>query len=55
LLAWLSIDNHDSKVADFAAGSGGLLLLPIEEKRNLLRKKGKFSKQTIEGSLKMNF
>jgi len=43
LLAWLSIDNHDSKVADFAVGSGGLLVAAYRRKRHLLEKEGKFS------------
>jgi len=43
LLAWLSIDNHDCKVADFAVGSGGLLVAAYRRKRHLLEKEGKFS------------
>ena len=43
LLAWLSINNRDSKVADFVAGSGGLLVATYRRKRNLLEKEGKFS------------
>jgi len=43
LLAWLSIDNHGCKVADFAVGSGGLLVAAYRRKRHLLEKDGKFS------------
>jgi len=43
LLAWLSIDNYDCKVADFAVGSGGLLVAAYRRKRHLLEKEKKFS------------
>jgi hypothetical protein len=44
LLAWLSIDAPDTKVADFAVGSGGLLVAAYRRKRFLLeREKGRFS------------
>jgi len=35
LLAWLSIDSPKSKVADFAVGSGGLLVAAYRRKRSL--------------------
>jgi len=35
LLAWLSIDKHDVKVADFAVGSGGLLVAAYRRKKHL--------------------
>jgi type I restriction-modification system DNA methylase subunit len=37
LLAFVSIDKQDSKVADFAAGSGGLLVAAYRRKRSLLK------------------
>lgn len=37
LLASLSIDKHDAKVADFAVGSGGLLVAAYRRKRSLLK------------------
>lgn len=43
LLAWLSIDNHNCKVADFAVGSGGLLVAAYRRKRHLLEKERKFT------------
>jgi len=46
LLAWLSIDSADAKVADFAVGSGGLLVAAYRRKRFLLEKeKGHFSSE----------
>lgn len=36
LLAWLSIDCYDAKVADLAVGSGGLLVAAYRRKRYLL-------------------
>ena len=41
LLAWLSIDRHDVKVADLAVGSGGLLVAAYRRKRHLLETTGK--------------
>lgn len=41
LLAWLSIDRHDAKVADLAVGSGGLLVAAYRRKRHLLENAGK--------------
>jgi type I restriction-modification system DNA methylase subunit len=41
LLAWLSIDNHEAKVADLAVGSGGLLVAAYRRKRHLLEREGK--------------
>ena len=35
LLAWLSVDRHDAKVADLAVGSGGLLVAAYRRKRHL--------------------
>lgn len=44
LLAWLSVDSSNAKVADFAVGSGGLLVAAYRRKRFLLeRDKGRFS------------
>jgi len=43
LLAWLSIENHNCKVADFAVGSGGLLVAAYRRKRYLLEKERRFS------------
>jgi len=43
-LAWLAIDEPEAKVADFAVGSGGLLVAAYRRKRFLLEKeKGEFS------------
>jgi len=43
-LAWLAIDEPNAKVADFAVGSGGLLVAAYRRKRFLLeKKKGGFS------------
>lgn len=36
LLAWLSIDDPDACVADFAVGSGGLLVAAYKRKKHLL-------------------
>ena len=41
LLAWLSIDKPDAKVADLAVGSGGLLVAAYRRKRYLLESMGK--------------
>mgnify|MGYP000456882578 CR=1 FL=1 len=43
LLAWLSIDKHDAKVADFAVGSGGLLVAAYRRKRHLLESERTFT------------
>jgi len=43
LLAWLSIDRHDVKVADFAVGSGGLLVAAYRRKRHLLENERTFT------------
>ena len=40
LLAWLSIDRPDAKVADLAVGSGGLLVAAYRRKRHLLESEG---------------
>jgi len=43
-LAWLAIDEPEAKVADFAVGSGGLLVAAYRRKRFLLEKeRSKFS------------
>lgn len=43
-LAWLAIDEPNAKVADFAVGSGGLLVAAYRRKRFLTeKKKGDFS------------
>ena len=43
-LAWLAIDEPEAKVADFAVGSGGLLVAAYRRKRFLLEKeRNKFS------------
>lgn len=41
LLAWLSIEENDAKVADFAVGSGGLLVASYKRKKYLLEEEGK--------------
>jgi tRNA1(Val) A37 N6-methylase TrmN6 len=55
LLAWLSIDKYDCKVADFAVGSGGLLVATYRRKRHLLEKERKSSeadhKRFVENEL----
>jgi type I restriction-modification system DNA methylase subunit len=43
LLAWLAIDRWDAKVADFACGSGGLLVAAYKRKRELLEKERNFT------------
>jgi len=43
LLAWLSIDKHDAKIADLAVGSGGLLVAAYRRKRHLLEKEREFT------------
>ena len=43
LLAWLSIDKHSAKVADLAAGSGGLLVAAYRRKRHLLENEKGFT------------
>ena len=46
LLAWLAIDHHSWKVADFACGSGGLLVAAYRRKKYLLEKeKGVFTEE----------
>jgi len=41
LLAWLAIDRWDVKVADFACGSGGLLVAAYRRKKYLVELEGK--------------
>lgn len=43
LLAWLSIDMYDAKVADLAVGSGGLLVAAYRRKRHLLENEREFT------------
>jgi type I restriction-modification system DNA methylase subunit len=43
ILAWLAIDRWDVKVADFACGSGGLLVATYKRKKELLEKERKFT------------
>jgi len=43
LLAWLSIESHNAKVADLAVGSGGLLVASYRRKRHLLEQERKFT------------
>ena len=43
LLAWLAIDRWDAKVADFACGSGGLLVAAYKRKKELLEKEREFT------------
>jgi uncharacterized protein YeeX (DUF496 family) len=43
LLAWLSVDRHDAKVADLAVGSGGLLVAAYRRKRQLLENERMFT------------
>ena len=43
LLAHLSINSYDAKVADFAAGSGGLLVGSYKRKRELFERNNNFS------------
>jgi DNA-binding ferritin-like protein (Dps family) len=43
LLAWLSIDEHDDKVADLAVGSGGLLVAAYRRKHHLLESERNFT------------
>jgi len=45
LLAWLSIDKPNVKVADFAVGSGGLLVAAYRRKRRLLEDTGRFTQE----------
>ena len=46
LLAFLAIDSPDAKVADFAVGSGGLLVAAYRRKRQLLKeRKGSFTQE----------
>ncbi|RLE70469.1 MAG: hypothetical protein DRJ37_06470, partial [Thermoprotei archaeon] len=45
LLAWLAIDRYDAKVADFAVGSGGLLVAAYRRKRFLLEQTKHFTKE----------
>ncbi|RLI76484.1 hypothetical protein DRP05_12825 [Archaeoglobales archaeon] len=49
LLAWLAIDRYDAKVADFAVGSGGLLVAAYRRKKYLFELERKeFSQKTHE-------
>ncbi len=43
LLAWLAIDRHDARVADFAVGSGGLLVAAYRRKRHLVEQERSFT------------
>jgi hypothetical protein len=43
LLAWLAIDRPDAKVADFAVGSGGLLVAAYRRKRYLIESEREFT------------
>lgn len=43
LLAWLSIDRHDAKVADLAVGSGGLLVAAYRRKKYLIEHEREFT------------
>ena len=43
LLAWLAIDDPEAKVADFACGSGGLLVAAYRRKRYLIEKERPFT------------
>ncbi len=46
LLAWLSIEDAEAKVADFAVGSGGLLVAAYRRKRHLLeQERGTFTQK----------
>jgi len=45
LLAWLAIDKYDAKVADFACGSGGLLVASYRRKRFLLEQERPFTQE----------
>ena len=45
LLAWLSIDKHDAKVADLACGSGGLLVAAYRRKKWLLTREKEFTEE----------
>jgi len=45
LLACLAIDDHDAKVADFAVGSGGLLVAAYRRKKQLLKEKREFREE----------
>lgn len=47
LLAWLAIDRYNAKVADFAVGSGGLLVAAYRRKKHLLELEGKKFDQKI--------
>jgi hypothetical protein len=42
-LAWLAIDRPDAKVADFAVGSGGLLVAAYRRKRYLIEREREFT------------
>jgi len=43
LLAWLSVDEHNAKVADLAVGSGGLLVAAYRRKHHLLESGRRFT------------
>jgi len=45
LLAWLAIDRYNAKVADFACGSGGLLVASYRRKRYLLEREKSFTQE----------
>ena len=45
LLAWLAIEDYRAKVADFAVGSGGLLVASYRRKRFLIEQFRKFTQE----------
>jgi type I restriction-modification system DNA methylase subunit len=45
LLAWLAIDRWDAIVADFACGSGGLLVAAYKRKKELLEREKEFTEE----------
>lgn len=45
LLAWLSIDKEDVKVADLACGSGGLLVAAYRKKKFILEQMRRFTQE----------
>jgi len=48
LLAWLSINKYRAKVADFAIGSGGLIVAAYRRKKHLLQQKKDFNQHYHE-------
>ena len=56
LLAWLAIDRYNAKVADFAVGSGGLLVAAYRRKKHLFELEGKeFGQKTHEEFIEQLF